>query len=96
MIDGNANDFIDKLTYEDHYVMYDGEKFFVNGCQVTTDNQGNIVSVVLEVYNLNNNTTIFSATKQTISDCIAEFEEAKIWNDKSFWEAEKDMAWVDC
>lgn len=96
MIDGNANVFIDKLTYEDHYVIYDDEKYFFNGCQVTTDKQGNITSVILEVYNLNNNTTIFSTTKLTISDCITEFENAKIWNGKSFWEAEKDMTWVDC
>ena len=28
MIDGNVYDFIDKLSYEDHYVIYDGEKYF--------------------------------------------------------------------
>lgn len=28
MIDGNVADFIDKLYYEDHYVIYNGEKFF--------------------------------------------------------------------
>ena len=31
MIDGNARDFIEKLHYEDHYVIYNGEKFFFNG-----------------------------------------------------------------
>ena len=29
MIDGNAKDFIDKLSYEDHYVIYDGKKNFL-------------------------------------------------------------------
>ncbi len=28
MIDGNARDFIEKLHYEDHYVIYNGEKIF--------------------------------------------------------------------
>ena len=95
MIDGNVKDFIDKLSYEDHYVIYGGEKFFFNGCQVTKDGQGNTIKVVLEIYNLSNNSTIFSTTQTSISDCITEFEKAKIWNGKSFWEVEKDMQWVD-
>ena len=95
MIDGNVKEFIDKLSYEDHYVIYSGEKFFFNGCQVTKDKQGNIVKVVLEIYNLSRNTTIFSTAQRSISNCIAEFEKAKIWNGKSFWEVEKDMQWVD-
>ena len=32
--------FLDKLYYEDHYIVYKGEKFFINGCQTTfNDNQ---------------------------------------------------------
>lgn len=27
---------------------------------------------------------------------VLEFEKAKIFNGKSFWEAEKDIEWVDC
>ena len=95
MIDGNVKEFIDKLSYEDHYVIYSGEKYFFNGCQVTKDDQGIIVKVVLEIYNLTNGTTIFLTTQMSISDCITEFEKAEIWNGKSFWEVEKDMQWVD-
>lgn len=29
MIDENANDFIDKLLYEDHYVLFDNKKYFL-------------------------------------------------------------------
>ena len=96
MIDGNAKDFIDKLSYEDHYVIYDGKKFFFNGCQVTKDEKGKIIKVVLEIYNLTCNSTIFSTSRLSISDCITDFENAKIWNGKTFWEVEKDMQWVDC
>lgn len=95
MIDGSVKEFIDKLSFEDHYVIYSGEKYFFNGCQVTKDDQGNIVKVVLEIYNLSNNSTIFSTTQMSISDCITEFEKAKIWNGHTFWEVEKDMQWVD-
>lgn len=29
MINGNANDFIDNLSYEDHYIMFDNKKYFL-------------------------------------------------------------------
>ena len=96
MIDGNVYDFIDKLSYEDHYIVFKGEKYFFNGCQSTIDDDGKIVSVRLEVYNLESSTTVFSTEQPTATECISEFENAKIWGGKSFWEAEKDMTWVDC
>lgn len=95
MIDGNVNDFIDKLTYEDHVVIFNGKKYFFNGCQVTKDEQGKTIKVVLEVYCLTDESTIFSATKDSVSECISELGSAKIWNGKSFWEVEKEMTWVD-
>ena len=96
MINGNANDFIDKLSYEDHYVMFANKKYFLNGCQAEKDSFGKVISVRLEVYDLKNETTIFSVTKTTAYECLVAFEKAKIWNKKSFWEVEKDIEWVDC
>ncbi len=95
MIDGNVNDFIDKLYYEDHYVEYRGEKFFFNGCCTEKDNTGKIISVRLEVYNLTRGTTVFSTTMPSAYECITEFETAAIWNGKTFWDAENEMQWVD-
>lgn len=95
MIAGNANDFINKLSYEDHYVMFDNKKYFFNGCQTEKDTSGTIKSVRLEVYDLINKTTVFSVTKKSVIECLTAFEEAKIWNNKTFWEAESDMEWVD-
>jgi hypothetical protein len=42
-----------------------------------------------------NKTTIYSVTKKSISECLVAFQEAKIWNGKSFWEVEQDIEWVD-
>lgn len=95
MINGNANDFIDKLSYEYHYVLFNGIKYFLNGCQVSKNGEGKVVSVRLEVYDLTNNVTIFSVTKSTISECLSGFQDAKIWNGKSFWDVEQDIEWVD-
>lgn len=94
MIDGNARDFLNKLYYEDHYVIFNGEKYFLNGCQTKKLDNGT-ESVRLEVYNLTRDTTVFSVTKTSAADCIDAFEEAVIWNGRTFWEIESEIMWVD-
>ena len=96
MINGNVNEFIEELTYQDHYANYLGQKYFFNGCQCQYNAEGTVVDVTLEVYNLTANVTVFSTTQNSIAKCIAAFEEAKIFDGKSFWEVEKDIEWVDC
>ena len=94
MIDGNTREFLNKLYYEDHYVIFEGEKYFLNGCQTKQNSDGS-ESVKLEVYNLTQHTTILSITKATATECIDSFQDAVIWNGKSFWEAELQMTWMD-
>lgn len=96
MIDGNPTEFIDKLSYEDHYVIFQDKKYFLNGCQSKKDENGDIVNVTLEVYDLTENRTVFTVTKKSSSECINAFEEARIWDNKSFWEAEREIEWIDC
>ena len=31
----------------------------------------------------------------SIPECIAAFENAPIWDGKTFWQAEQEMKWVD-
>ena len=95
MIDGNAPEFIDKLYYEDHYVVYNGKKYFFNGCQSKKNADGKVVSVRLEVYDISSDTTVFSVTKPSATECVEAFEEAPIWDGKSFWDIESQMQWVD-
>lgn len=95
MIDGKVSEFLDKLCYEDHYVIYNNEKFFFNGCQSKMNTDGKVISVRLEVYNLSTDETVFSITKTSAIECIEALEEAPIWNGKSFWDVESNMKWVD-
>ena len=95
MINGNASEFIDELTYQDHYAVYQGQKYYFNGCQCHYDRNGDIVSVTLEVYNLTTKEPVFSVTQSSASKCVDQFEKAKIFNGKTFWDAEKDIEWVD-
>ena len=96
MINGNANEFIDTLSYEDHYVIFDNKKYFLNGCQTEKNSCGKVISVKLEVYDLTNKRTVFSVSKTTNYECLVAFEKAKIWKKKTFWEAEKEIEWIDC
>lgn len=95
MIDGNANDFIDKLCYEDHYVIYCGEKYYFNGCCTRKDKNIKVEFVRLEVYNITTDTTIFTTNMLFAAECISALEAAPIWNGKTFWEVEGEMQWVD-
>ena len=95
MINGKASDFIECLSYEDNYAIFNGNKYFFNGCQTQKNSLGEVICVTLEVYDLMNKTTIYSVTKKSISECLVAFQEAKIWNEKSFWEVEQDIEWVD-
>ncbi len=98
MIDGKAADFIEKLSYEDHYVIFQGNKYFINGCCAKSVNDEKEIHMSVYIINENGsiNTIIFEIIKPTISECLTAFENAPIWNGKSFWEAENEIQWVDC
>ena len=64
-----------------NYVVYNGEKYFFNGCQTKILENGT-TSVKLEIYNLTKKTTIFSVTKSTATDCVEAFLDAPIWDGK--------------
>ncbi len=50
---------------------------------------------MIEIYNLSTDKTIFSVTRSSSAECIESFEDAPIWNGKTFWEVESQMQWVD-
>lgn len=92
MINGDVNEFIDGLHYGDErFFLYDGNKYFLQGYRV--DNKP-----MLELYVIENPAVDFEW--RTISHDsqypVEKFENAKIFNGKSFWEVEKEIEWVDC
>lgn len=95
MKDGNVNEFIDKLYYEDHYVLYNGSKYFFNGCRLKFDSNGKVVRVIPEIYDISNDKTLFSVQEAFAAECIEAFENSPIWDGKTFWAIEDQMQWVD-
>ncbi len=95
MINGKVSEFVEELSYQDHYANYKGQKYFFNGCQCQCDTNGKIIAATLEIYNLTTHQTVFTTTQEGIEQCIDTFENAKIFDGKTFWDVEKEMEWVD-
>ena len=91
---GNINDFIDAFSYQSVAVIFRGEKYFSDG--ITTKQNGKHSFFIIKV---NDNgeflKDIYEFEGNTTTDCIIAFENAPIWAGKTFYEAEKEMIWVD-
>ena len=92
MINGNVNEFLEGLYYgEERFFLYNSNKYFLQGYYVDG-------KPMLEIYVIENPKVDFEW--HIVSDNneypVEEFENAKIFGDKSFWEIEKEIEWVDC
>lgn len=95
MINGNISEFIDELTYQDHYVTFNGKKYFFNGCQCKFDNRGKVKEARLEVYNLTDNQTLVSITESDTAKCIETLASLPLFYGKTLYEVEHEMTWTD-
>ena len=92
MINGNTQEFIDGLYYGgERFFIYDGNKYFIQGyCEDEI--------FKLELYIIENAENDFEwhVCSQNAQYLVNAFENAKIFNGKTFWDVEKDIEWVDC
>lgn len=91
---GSVQEFMDHATYEEVAVIYQGVKYFFHGLIQAEDGK---YSFDIDIWNNNGDCekTIFAGTFQSKVDCILTFEKSKIFDGKAFWEAEKDMEWIE-
>jgi hypothetical protein len=95
MLGGNVNEFIDHTTYEECAVMYKGEKYFFHG--LICDNKKNRYSYEIDLWDNAGNfiKNLFDKTFTSSEECIKVAQEIPIFNGKTFWEAEKEMEWIE-
>ena len=92
---GQANDFIDAFSYQSVAVIFKGEKYFSDG--ITSDANGRFSFFVIKVdENGEFLKDVYDFESNSVSGCISAFENAPIWDGKTFREAEQEMEWVDC
>ena len=94
MKDADVNYFLDTLYYDDHTVIYNGKKYFFNA--VGTDENG-ISHFEIYKYGLNgeNFEVVYSISDPDVEVCATDFIDKKIFDGKSFWEAESEMTEID-
>ena len=79
-MNADVRDFVDRIHYGDELVfMYRGQKFFLEGL-FQDDNKF---------------TTYIWVGKGDKTYPVQEFLMARLWDGRTFWEAESEMEWVD-
>lgn len=95
MTSGNVRDFLDSFTYQSAALIFRGRKYFTDG--VVFDNSSGKYEFSVDQWNGNNEIVkrIFSGEGASVSECLEAFENARIWDGMTIYEAEKEMTWVD-
>ena len=95
MINGNASEFIDRIyTCQDTVFVFHGVKYWFQGYMLDD-------SVHMEVFQVeppveDDNYYVWEYNGDSISEGQEAFQNAPIFDGKTFWEAEKDIKWIDC
>jgi hypothetical protein len=92
---GNVNEFLDHSTYEECAILYNGKKYFFHG--LIRNERKNTYSYDIEIWNTNHHfeKRVFDGEYSSCEECMREALKQPIFEGKTFWEAEKDMEWVD-
>lgn len=106
MIDGDPNYFLSIIDNTSLVVMFHGKKYFTDGIcwdDVTDEHEIWVAILYDESENyvveppglLNHFDEIFRVRCKTYEETLQAFLNAKIFDGLTFWEAEKEMTWVD-
>lgn len=91
MINGDVKEFIDGLHYGDErFFLYNDDKYFIQGYY--DDGKPMLELYIIET----DNNFEWREISENNNYPVEKFENAKIFNGKSFWEVEQDIEWVDC
>lgn len=94
MINGDPNEFIEGLYYGDErFYVYKGVKYFLQGY---TENDQHVLELyAIEVHSEDDEFHWSLCSGKHDPYPVKGFEEAKIFDGKSFWEVEDEIEWVD-
>ena len=91
---GRVNDFIDAFSYQSVAVVHKGEKYFSDGITMRADDKYSFFIIKVDD-NGKFLSDVYEFEGDSITACIVAFENAPIWNGKSFYDVENEMTWVD-
>lgn len=95
MIDGNASDFIDKITFQEEAVIYKGKKYFFHG--LIYDPISKNYSFEIHLWDSLNNyvETVYECIAETQNECMQKVLTEPIIDGKCFWDIEQEMTWIE-
>ena len=92
MINGNVREFVDRIYYGDELIfMYKGQKFFLQGF---LENDG-ICTTYLDRWEPPADDYIWIGKGDSKNFPVEKFLNAKLWNNKTFWDVESEIEWVE-
>ncbi len=95
MIDGNVSEFIDKITFQEEAVIYNGKKYFFHGLIYNPNEK--VYSFEIHLWDENDHyvDTVYRCEGNTQNECMEKLLNDSIIEGKSFWEAESNMKWIE-
>lgn len=95
MIDGNVNVFFDNMYHGDEFnISYRDKQYFIQSYFL--DFQTYIHEIVVRQANPEiAEDKIFECKSNNPQQNIENFQNAKIFNGKTFWEVEQEITWLD-
>ncbi len=91
VINGNPKEFIDRLYYGDErFFKLNNRKYFIQGYY-----KNGKPLLALYVLEPSNDDFKWNATSKNESYPVPDFESAPIFAGKTFWQAEKEIEWLD-
>lgn len=91
---GKIKDFIESFSYQSVAVIFKSQKYFSDGI---SQNENGKYTFYIDLWDNEGNSkeTVYEFTGDSISECIEAFENAPIWDGKSFYQAEQEIEWID-
>ncbi|MBQ7529251.1 hypothetical protein IJT10_05050 [bacterium] len=93
MINGSVNDFLDGVyNLQELIHVYHGKKYFLQGYGNSQRGEG--YTLEMQLWEPEEK-MLWSCVKQDPLDCREEYLNTRLYDGKTFWEAEKEIEWVD-
>lgn len=95
MIDGKTSEFIEKITFQEEAVLYNGKKYFFHGLIYNPDKK--LYSFEIHLWDSCDNyvETTYVCTAESQTECMEKLLSEPIIEGKAFWDIEKDMTWIE-
>lgn len=92
---GDVKEFLECITFQEAEIVFRGRRFFFDAIDPMPVDSAYRFHIDLWNDQFEYVKTIFECTAKTKLECLNRFLDAPIWDGLPFWEAEKEMTWIE-